>query len=255
MSLNYTVKGHGEPIVLLHGLFGSLENLGVIARQLEDEFQVISIDLPDHGRSAWSGNFAYSEYATAVVNTLTQLGINQFNLLGHSMGGKVAMHMALNMPTKISRLVVADIAPVSYPPRHQNVIRALQAVASKDIKSRSQADNIMSEFLEDLGVRQFLLKSLFKTDKHYQWRFNLALLKRDYELLSAGIDTDKVYPGRTLFVKGGNSDYITMAHQDTIKALFPNAEAKIMSGTGHWLHAEKPFVFAGIVTRFLKGSD
>lgn len=255
MILNYDIKGRGETIVLLHGLFGSLENLGVIARQLEDEYQVISIDLPDHGKSPYSKQFSFDFYAKCVAETLESIGARQVNLLGHSLGGKVAMQLALTQPALISKLIVADIAPVAYNPRHQNVFNALQNVKLEQITSRQDADKAMAEFVTEAGVRQFLLKSLYKTDEgQYAWRFNLPLLIRDYPRLSAAIISDRTFAGRTMFMKGGNSDYITRDHQPAIARLFPTAEAKIINGTGHWLHAEKPAVFAGIVSRFLEES-
>jgi len=256
MYLNYVVKGKGEPLVLLHGLFGSLENLGVIARQLQEEYQVISIDLPDHGQSPHSAQFSFAGYAELVVNTLKQLGLESVSLLGHSLGGKIAMEIALNHPEMVNNLLVADIAPVSYKPRHQNVFAALKAVDLKNIATRQQADQAMSEFLSEAGVRQFLLKSLVKDEQgRFAWRFNLDMLIRDYDVLSAGIESNSQYRSRVLFIKGANSDYITREHQEHITRLFPNAEAKIIANTGHWLHAEKPFVFAGIVSSFLEGND
>lgn len=251
--LNYTIKGQGQPIVLIHGLFGSLENLGVIARQLEDEFQVFSIDLPDHGQSPRTDTFSFKNYADMVVKTMRSYGLEKAHLLGHSLGGKVAMHIALTQPELVDKLVVADIAPVSYAPRHQNVFAALTSFEPKDIRSRQEADKLMSAHIDELGVRQFLLKSLYKNQHgNFEWRFNLPLLLRDYEHLSQGIDAEQAHLGDVLFIKGGDSDYITMDHQTKIKRLFPNANAKIMAGAGHWLHAQKPFVFAGIVAKFLK---
>ena len=253
MILNYEIKGRGEPIVLLHGLFGSLENLGVIARQLEDEYQIISIDLPDHGRSAKTEQFSFSLYADSVVETLKTIDVKQVNLLGHSLGGKVAMQIALQYPALVNNLIVADIAPVAYSPRHQNVFNALRSFKPEQISSRQEADQAMAEFVQESGVRQFLLKSLTKQENgQFAWRFNLELLIRDYHLLSQAISSDNNYAGRTLFIKGGNSDYITREHQPAISALFPIAEARIINGVGHWLHAEKPIVFAGIVSRFIE---
>ena len=256
MILNHSIKGHGEPIVLLHGLFGSLENLGGIARQLEPHYQVLSIDLPDHGLSPRSEQFSFNGYADAVIATLDSLGLQQVNLLGHSLGGKIAMQMALDYPDRVAKLVVADIAPVSYAPRHQNVFKALHSFAPESINTRQSADSAMAEHLPDKGVRQFLLKSLQKNQEgNFSWRFNLPLLYRDYAQLSQGIVSDRVFSKDTLFIKGGQSDYVTAAHQETILRLFPAAKAKIIANTGHWLHAEKPFVFAGLVSSFLAEND
>lgn len=250
MLLNHSIAGEGETLVLMHGLFGSLENLGVVARQLQKHFRVISLDLPDHGRSPHSESFSYQGYGDSVIATLDQLGVTQFSLLGHSMGGKVAMHIALRYPQRVNKLLVADIAPVTYPPRHDAVFKALQAVNLKQLTSRKEADQQMAEFLTEMGVRQFLLKGLDKDDSGFRWRFNLPMLIRDYLAISEGIVSDQQYTSPSLFVIGGNSNYVTQAHQKEILALFPNATAKIINDAGHWLHAEKPFVFAGIAERF-----
>lgn len=251
--LNYDIRGKGEPVVLLHGLFGSLENLGVVARQLQESFQVISIDLPDHGKSPHSDTFSFDTYAKRIINTIDSLGIHRPHILGHSLGGKIAMQIALSCPEKINKLIVADIAPVEYAPRHQNVFAALTSFNPEQIKSRQEADKNMSQYVSESGVRQFLLKSLYKRDEEaFAWRFNLNMLHRDYALLSEGIDSDVPYKGEVMFIKGGNSDYITKEHQEKIQRLFPNVKAKIIASTGHWLHAEKPFVFSGIVAKFLE---
>ncbi len=251
MSVNYTVAGSGSPVLLIHGLFGSLENLGVIARQLKQKHQVISIDLPDHGQSAHSDNFDLSGYADAIRTVMKQLGIAKAILLGHSLGGKVAMQLALETPEQVEKLIVADIAPVAYPARHQNVFAALHSFSPSEINSRGEADNHMAKHLTEPGIRQFLLKSLHKGETGFRWRFNLPVLHRDYEVLSQGLEIDASFHGPTLFIKGGNSDYITAEHQEDIMRLFPKATAKVIAGTGHWLHAEKPFVFAGIAQRFI----
>lgn len=252
MTLHFKRVGSGSPIVLLHGLFGSLDNLGMIARHLCKEFDVISIDLPDHGLSPHTKHFSYQQYAQLVVDTITQLDLMQPVLLGHSMGGKVAMHIALHYPNMIGKLVVADIAPVSYSARHDNVFAGLQAVALDKLQSRKDAEALMAQHIKEPGVIQFLLRSLSKNDSNqFEWRFNLALLLRDYALLSAGIHHDVPFEHPTLFIKGGESQYITSAHRPVIQQLFPKAAAKIMQGTGHWLHAEKPAIFSKLVVDFI----
>lgn len=252
MSLHYQRSGSGDTVVLLHGLFGSLDNLGVIKRGLEEHFDVLSIDLPDHGKSPHSDEFSYNKYAQDVAQVLESNDVLSCTIVGHSMGGKVAMHIALNRPRLVKRLVVADIAPVRYEPRHHNVLNGLNAVPLEKIKSRKEAQEAMEEHIEDPGVIQFLLRSLTKDDNNqFKWRFNLPLLQRDYSKLSEGIEAGPKYEGPTLFIKGGNSDYITADHQNHINDLFPNAKAKIIQGTGHWLHAEKPSIFTKLVKDFI----
>lgn len=255
MSLNFKRVGQGKPLVMLHGLFGSLDNLGGISRALRNQFDVISIDLPDHGLSPHSANFDYEDYAQQVIEVMNINELTAPAILGHSMGGKVAMHIALHYPDKISELIVADIAPVQYDPRHNNVFNALKAVNLNDISGRKEAEHTMLQHIEEQGVVQFLLRSLVKTPEgKFAWRFNLDLLIRDYANLSQEISHTQPFIKPTLFIKGGNSNYITSEHRPVINQLFPNATAKIMQGVGHWLHAEKPVVFAKLVADFLNKS-
>jgi len=254
MTLHFKRTGSGQPVVLLHGLFGSLDNLGMVTRYLYKQFDVISMDLPDHGQSPHTEQFSYVNYAQMVMDTITALGLSQPVLLGHSMGGKVAMHIALHYPDMVSKLIVADIAPVKYSPRHNNVFAGLQAVDLAQIQSRKEAEAMMAQHIVEPGVIQFLLRSLSKNEHdQFQWRFNLPLLLRDYAQLSDGIDSDTPFEKPALFIKGGESEYITSAHRPVINRLFPHATAKIMQGTGHWLHAEKPSVFSKLVADFIAG--
>lgn len=252
MTLNYKRIGQGQPVVLLHGLFGSLDNLGVISRALRHQFDVLSIDLPDHGQSSHSNRFNYDDYAQQVIKTINHNDIQSPAILGHSMGGKVAMHIALHYPDAISKLIVADIAPVRYSPRHSNVFKALQSVNLNSISSRKDAEQMMAQHIEEQGVIQFLIRSLAKTESGgFTWRFNLDLLLRDYDDISMEVTHTLPFNKPTLFIKGGNSNYITQEHRPIIHQLFPRATAKIMQGVGHWLHAEKPAVFAKLVADFI----
>ena len=218
MSLNYKRVGQGTPLLMMHGLFGSLDNLGMISRALRHDFDVISVDLPDHGFSPRSESFNYDDYAQQVLALMDDLKLDAPAILGHSMGGKVAMHIALHYPERISQLVVADIAPVRYTPRHQNVFNALNAVDLTTIKSRKDAEEAMMQHLEEFGVAQFLLRSLGKNEEGgFVWRFNLDMLMRDYDNLSQEISHSHPFMKPTLFVKGGNSNYITAEHRPVTK--------------------------------------
>jgi esterase len=240
-------------VVLMHGLFGSGDNLSVIRRHFEATHHVISIDLPDHGRSPQSQHFSFDTWAQQVIKTIRSLHIDKALLVAHSLGGKVAMRAASLAPELIDKLVVMDIAPVKYDSRHHNVIDGLSNVKLDEIADRKEAMAQLSEYVKDPGTRSFLLKSLYQDEaKIWQWRFNLPLIIRDYVLLSDWPFKGTLFSGDITFIKGTNSDYITAAHKATIMAQFPNARAKIIDA-GHWLHAEKPQLVNTLLTRILLG--
>jgi len=180
-------------------------------------------------------------------------GLDEASLVGHSLGGKVAMEVALAAPVRVSALVVVDIAPVAYPARHDKVFDALRAVSEANCASRQAAADLLDDYLEEEGVAQFLLMSLSRRGDRMDWRFDRAGLERAYPDLIAAPAADRAYKGQTLFIKGSESDYIVDAQQARITALFPGASLKIVQGTGHWLHAEKPALFNALVQRFLGG--
>ena len=237
---------------LIHGLFGDLNNLAMVRRGLEDEFNVLSIDLPDHGQSQQTPQFSFQGYAELILELLGFLSISEIHIVGHSLGGKIAMTLALNHPGRVNKLILADIAPVRYTPRHHNVFSGLLNLDLEQVRDRKHADEELAKHIIEPGVRQFLLKSLFKQDDSFRWKFNLPLLHRDYDLLSEAIHADQPFAGDVLFIKGGNSDYLLAEHSEHIQSLFPNSQAKIIQGTGHWLHAEKTTVFNRIVKTFLQ---
>lgn len=223
----------------------------MLRRELQSEFQVLSIDLPDHGKSGYSDKFSFSGYAHAIKGLITELGIEKASLIGHSLGGKIAMQLALTYPQLVSKLVVLDIAPVAYHARHNNVLAALEAVNLKVINERKDAEQAMSVYIEDTGVRQFLLKSLYQQNGKWQWRFNLSLLHRDYTLLSQAIHSSVPYSKPVLFLKGELSDYLASEYRNQVLDLFPNSRVKTVSNSGHWLHAEQPKVCARHIKTFL----
>ena len=238
--------------MLIHGLFGSLDNLGLLARPLSEQYRVISVDLRNHGASFHSGEMSYPQQGAHVIALLDQLGLEQVALVGHSMGGKVAMQVAKQAPARVDRLVVADIAPVAYPhARHQNVFAGLNATLERLPQSRSEAEAILAEHIEIPGVRQFLLKSFTKTQAGWGWRFNVPALEHNYASIMGWPDDQTRFEGQTLFIKGGDSDYMQPQYTETVMAQFPAAKARIIAGTGHWLHAEKPALFNKLVVDFL----
>lgn len=242
----------GEPLLVIHGLFGSLENLGVVSRQLSDTYSIYALDLPNHGRSEHTDNISLQSMADAVVAWMKSHHLEQAHFLGHSLGGKVSMEIALRYPERVNRLIVADIAPVAYSRRHQDVFDAFHAVDLTSLKKRGDADKQMQPHVSELSTRNFLLKNLDKNDQGWFWRMNLEGLLAAYdELIAANTQQFSAFTGRVLFIKGEHSPYILPEHRDAILALFPNAGVKVINGTDHWLHAQKPDIFVGIARRFL----
>jgi esterase len=252
-KLHFTCAGDGPPVVLLHGLFGSGSNLGALARALRREFTVYAPDLPNHGRSDWLAELDLPLLAQLLQYWLQQQDLSSAAFVGHSLGGKVAMQLALDHPESVSSLVVADIAPVAYPPHHDAVFTALEAVAIAQCKSRDEAAQLMTSYLEEQDVVQFLLASLARNQQgNYDWRFNLQDIRQGYAGLRAAPQDGSPYEGPVLFIKGGESNYIQEENRANILALFPQAKVKVMPGCGHWLHAQQPRLFNGIVERFLR---
>lgn len=251
LPLHYSEQGSGATtVVLLHGLFGAGSNLGALARALAPDYRVISADLRNHGHSPHSATMTLAELATDVLALLDTLAIDRAHVVGHSLGGKVAMQMALTAATRVERLVCADIAPVQYTPHHQGIFAGLQAIDLAALTQRGDADAVLAHYVDELPVRQFLLKSLYRDDAGFHWRFDLAALIANYDEVLAA-PTGKPFPGETLFIKGGLSDYLLPEHESTVRALFPDFRVKVIDGTGHWLHGEKPVVFNKLVKDFL----
>ncbi|WP_083928557.1 alpha/beta fold hydrolase [Salinimonas chungwhensis] len=254
ISLNYEISHSHEDapwLVLLHGLFGSLDNLAIVRRYFQNQYNVLSIDLPDHGESPHTEGFTLSDSAHGVLAIVNQLKLDSVYLLGHSLGGKVAMMAALEQPDYISALVIADIAPATYPARHESIIKGLQAVDLEKVDKRSDADTQLARHIPISGVRQFLLKSLFQDEEgRWQWRFNLNGLATNYDAIRSWPDCDLQFAKSTLFIKGGESDYLSLEHRSVIAQLFPKSKARVIDGAGHWLHAEKPDAFNRAVDQF-----
>lgn len=259
MLLNYQQKQSSlneadqksDIIFVLHGLFGSLSNLAGLTASLESHYQVISVDLRNHGNSLHCPTMSYPEMASDIFELADHLNIEKFSIVGHSMGGKIGMTCALLQPERINKLVVADIAPSNYQPRHLKVFEALQSLMNHPIENRKSADQTLSKSIRTADTRQFLLKSLRKVDNRFQLQFNLEAISKNYDLIRGWPKFDQIFNKKTLFIKGADSDYITQAHQADILHLFPQASVKIISNTGHWLHAEKPKTFNRLVNQFL----
>jgi len=253
--LNHQQRGSGAHIVLIHGLFGSLENLNMVAKPLSSSFCVTSVDVRNHGDSFHSDDMEYSELAQDIINLLDHLKIETCILLGHSMGGKIAIQVALEHPERVSKLLIADIAPVSYPPHHLEIIKGLQAIDLSTVKKRKDADEQLAPFVDNTGIRQFLLRNLALNEQgEFSFKCSLDDIALCYrQIMKANkLPCNKVaFTGPTLFIKGGDSDYILPEYRDTIEKLLPQSKAKIIQGAGHWLHAEKTIAFNKIVADFI----
>lgn len=252
MELNYHRTGTGPTLIILHGLFGSWENWGAQIKMLSEHYDIVAADLRNHGASPHADAIDYPLMAGDVIELMDRLGIEQTLLLGHSMGGKVAMQLALEHPQRVRKLIVADIAPVGYPAHHDEVFKGLFNVDLEQIRSRAEADAQLAECIDSAGIRAFLLKNLNRSrDGRFSWKMNPRALRNAYDSISAAPPASGHYDGPVLFIKGGDSDYLQPEHAAAIKARFPNAEYKIIEGAGHWLHAEKPAAFNRLVERFL----
>lgn len=261
VELNHRITGEGAPLILLHGLFGSLENLGGIARKLQDEWQVHALDERNHGSSPHCDTMDYPAMAGDVIAYMDKQGIDKASLLGHSMGGKVAMQVALIAPERVEKIIVADIAPVTYKPRHDAILEGLTSTDLATVKSRADADHHLAEYVDTPSIRQFLLKNLVRVPKEeqtpdgpvFRWRMNLAVINDLYGNLAKAPEGEGPFNGLVLFIKGADSAYIQEKHRDEIQRLFPKAELRIIRDTGHWLHVDKTDTFTALCRRFLRG--
>ena len=252
VTLHAERSGEGEEtLIILHGLFGSASNLAGLARSLEAQFQIIRLDLRNHGKSAHSEFMDIPRMAGDVLGFLDEHQLAKVHLLGHSLGGKVAMQLALNHPERVAKLVVADIAPVRYGRGHDAILDGMLAIDLRSLESREQADRQLAHYVEELPVRQFLLKNLARdSDGGWRWKMNLAAIAEHYDLLRDAPEGD-VFGGPSLFIKGEQSRYIIDDNRVGIQRLFPDAQLRVIEQAGHWLHAEQPQKFNDLVARFL----
>jgi esterase len=256
MKLNFSEQGTGLPVILIHGMFGSLSNLGNLARALVSHHRVISVDLRNHGDSPHEQQMDIEVMARDIVELLDALNIESATLVGHSLGGKVAMQVAMNQPDRVACLVVADISPVDYPEQNNHqVVRALQEVTKQILVSRQQADAILADNQIDAPTRAFLLKNLRRSSAgHFELKLNVDSIVANYGNKLVLAPTGDRFLGPALFIKGENSAYIQDKHKAVIKDLFPKSHLDVVEGVGHWLHAEKPEVFNSLVLRFLSAN-
>lgn len=249
--LHATEAGAGAPVALLHGLFGAGANFGTIQKRLAASHRVLALDLRNHGSSPHAPHMGYPAMAEDVLETLRAHGALPCALVGHSMGGKVAMAAALEAPAAVSRLLVADIAPVAYPPAFRGFAAAMAALDLRPGLTRAGADAALAKAVEAPGVRAFLLQNL-RFGAQPGWRIGLEEIIANLELIEGWPDfDDPAYAGPVLFVAGARSDYIRPGHRPAIRALFPSARFVTLKDAGHWVHADNPDGFTALVDAFL----
>ncbi|MGL5046347.1 MAG: alpha/beta fold hydrolase [Shewanella sp.] len=253
--MNVVSTGQGPAVLLIHGLFGNLDNLKGLGQVLEKQYQVIRVDVPNHGLSEHWDHMDYPRLASAMISLLDELAIDRAHIVGHSMGGKIAMATALAWPERIISMVAADIAPVAYEAKHDGVFTALASLPLEGHTERRFALNHLIDHGIDEGTAQFLLKNLQRTDTGFRWKLNLNGLKACYPNIIAWYNQApnpvQSYAGPSLFIRGGDSNYVTVEHRSAIMGQFPAAQAKTLEGCGHWLHAQKPVIFNRIVSEFI----
>jgi esterase len=253
LQLHVTEHGAGPPVVLMHGLFGSSRNLATVAKHLAARHLVLAVDLRNHGASPWSHSMDYPAMAEDLVALIEARGLGPVALLGHSMGGKVAMLTALRRTDLVERLIVVDVAPLAYEPVLLSYVRAMRGADLAGVRRRAEVDAQLAEAVPDPADRGFLLQNLVLEDDGARWRINLPVLEQDLPTISGfpELPSNLIYEGPTLFVAGDRSDYIRAEHEPIIRGRFPRAKIVRIAGAGHWVHAEQPKAFLEAIGAFL----
>ncbi len=253
MELHYKVFGQGKPLIILHGLFGMLDNWQTIARKLADDFTVFIIDQRNHGKSGRADKITYPLMANDLEQFMDKNWIQEAMIMGHSMGGKTAMQFASLYPDRVDKLVVVDIAPKKYPNRHQKIFDALLSVPIEQINSRTEAADILGQKIQSESIRQFLMKNISRNKNgSYEWKMNLEVIYNNYDHILESVNFEHLYNGPTLFIKGGNSNYIMDDDTDFIQKTFAQSFINTIPNAGHWVHAEQTAAFLKTLQEFLK---
>ena len=257
MELNYKqYSDGGAPLLVLHGLFGSQSNWAWHCKQLAEHYAVYGVDLRNHGGSPHSDQMDYPLMADDVRQLIARLGLKSCCIVGHSMGGKVAMQLALACPDLLDKLVVVDIAPVAYSERaddHMKVLADMDALRLDEITSRTEAEVILEDYIAEEATRKFVLTNLVRNkEASFEWRLNKDSLRDNYANLRNGLEAKESFPKPILFVKGSLSPYIKAEYETQISELFPAASLKVIMDAGHWLHAEQPQALQNILLKFLQ---
>ena len=252
-DLYYSRVGSGSPMIVMHGLFGSSRNWHSQLRRFADNYEVFAIDLRNHGQSFHADEMSYAAMADDVARLLERLGLSECRVLGHSMGGKVAMTLAIQYPGLVSRMVVADIAPLAYYHHYDDLIEPILALELDSFESRTQVDHALRPHIPEDQLRAFLLQNLVRESEAWSWRVNWRVIQRDMDALTGFDELPQDWLGElpTLFIRGAGSDYIDDSGIEIIERHFANSNIATIADAGHWLHAEKPEEFSQLVLDFL----
>ena len=253
-QLHYQQLGNinNKPLIFLHGLFGSGRNLQSIAKYFDDEYDIFLMDLRNHGSSFHNHRMDYERMSADLDDFITEMAIDSPILIGHSMGGKVAMTQALQIKNPITAVIVLDIAPINYGIDYIPLIDSLLAMELDKYQSRNEADEELAKTYSNVSFRQFLLQNLIRVDNRLQWRLNLPAIKENIDCIKSFPNfDDKTFQGPSLFLKGENSDYVQKQSEEKIMQFFPKAEIKTIANAGHWLHAEQPQLVINEIKDFL----
>jgi pimeloyl-ACP methyl ester carboxylesterase len=250
MKLHCREMGEGQPVVILHGLFGNSDNWQTHAKKLAEYFRVILVDQRNHGHSDWSEEFSYDLMSADLFELFESLSLKKVILIGHSMGGKTAIQFAQEHPTFVEKLIVIDIGVKQYPMHHAEILKGLHSIDLKVVNTRGEAESILSQFIESYGVRQFLLKNLYWKEKGVlAWRMNIAVLEREMVNILAALSPKDVFLP-TLFIRGALSNYILDQDIDDLENQFSDFNLVTIENSGHWVHSESPTEFLNSVLEF-----
>ncbi len=251
--LNHKVIGKGQPLIILHGLFGSLDNWITLAKRFAEHYKVVLIDQRNHGKSFHHNAFNYAVMSEDLEKLIEALKLENPILLGHSMGGKTVMQYCAFHPDKVDKLIVADIGPKAYPVHHDKIIEGLKYVPLKEVLKREEADEYLKSYISNFGIRNFLLKNIKRCAQGgYEWKMNLDVISDNIAEVGKSLDYYLPIEVPTLFIRGGNSNYILEEDTKDIKEMFIESEFVTVDNAGHWLHAEQPDDFYDKVMKFLK---
>jgi esterase len=251
MKVHYRIIGEGQPLIILHGLFGSADNWQTLAKGFAEKFKVVLVDQRNHGHAPHTDEMNYDVMADDLLELFQKENLKNAILMGHSMGGKTAMWFAQKHTELLDKLIVVDMGLKKYPPHHQIIFDALLSLDLNNIKSRKEAEEHLRKTITDIGVLQFLLKNLYWSDKEkLDWRFNLQVLYREIDGILEAVPAGRV-DVNTLFIRGEKSNYILDSDFEKIKEHFPNSKIETVAGAGHWVHAEKPREFFERISEFI----